>query len=170
MDMYYRLHVVPIKVPPLRDYKDDIPNLIENFIREANANFKTSVKRVNKKALSALMQYDYPGNVRQLRNVINQAVIMADGDTIKPEDIPAEIFSVNNENSEAGDVIPCLENETGLRSYHAEKEKMMEKFTREYFSALLRHSGGNMAATAKTAGISRVALYKIFKKFGISDV
>jgi transcriptional regulator with GAF, ATPase, and Fis domain len=169
MDMYYRLHVVPIKVPPLRDYKDDIPNLIENFIREANANFKTSVKRANKKALSALMQYDYPGNVRQLRNVINQAVIMADGDTIKPEDLPAEIFSANVVNPEPGDVTAFPENESDLRSYHAEKERIMEKFTREYFSTLLRQTGGNMAATAKIAGISRVALYKIFKKYGISE-
>lgn len=168
MDMYYRLHVVPIKVPPLRDYKDDIPNLIENFIKEANASYKTSVKRVNKKALSALMGYDYPGNVRQLRNVINQAVIMADGDTIKPEGLPAEIFRADDQplkSLEKG-MVPVF-NASDIRSYHSEKEELMEKFSKEYFTTLLEKTGGNMAATARIAGISRVALYKIFNKYGI---
>lgn len=168
MDMYYRLHVVPVKVPPLRDYRDDIPSLIENFIKEANSNYKTSTKRVNRKALTALMSYDYPGNVRQLRNFINQAVIMSDSDTIKPEDLPGEIFQSAPEEMSV-ELKPVSDNSKSLRSYHVEKEELMEKFTKEYFSALLEKTGGNMMATARNAGISRVALYKIFKKYGISE-
>ncbi len=91
MDMYYRLHVVPIYLPPLRNYKEEIPAIANNFVKEANDQFGTSVAAIAPRAIRLLSRYDYPGNVRQLRNFIQQAVIMADGDTIDIEDLPIEL-------------------------------------------------------------------------------
>ncbi|MGI6393263.1 MAG: sigma-54 interaction domain-containing protein [bacterium] len=169
MDMYYRLHVVPIAVPPLRSYKEDIPTLVDNFIKEANSNYNTSVKRISRKALSTLIDYDYPGNVRQLKNFITQAVIMADSETIRPENLPAEIFAKGDQATEKEGQFITNKEKSEFRNYLLEKEKIVEKFTKDYFSNLLRQTGGNIAETAKTAGISRVSLYKILKKFDISE-
>jgi len=168
MDMYYRLHVVPIKVPPLREYREDIPNLVENFIKEANSTFKTSIKNADAEALKALMKYDFPGNVRQLRNFINQAVIMADSSKISIKDLPDEIFAADN-NSKKNHEIFNFETDNEFASYHEEKEKVIERFTSNYFSTLLRKTSGNMMQSAKIAGISRVALYKIVNRYKIGQ-
>jgi len=152
----------------LREYLEDIPNLVENFIKEANSTFKTSIKNADAEALKALMKYDFPGNVRQLRNFINQAVIMADSSKISIKDLPDEIFAADN-NSKKNHEIFNFETDNEFASYHEEKEKVIERFTSNYFSTLLRKTSGNMMQSAKIAGISRVALYKIVNRYKIGQ-
>jgi len=159
MDIYYRLHVVPIIVPPLREYPEDIPLLVENFISESNRMFKTSVKGIDKTAIKTLTEYDFPGNVRQLRNFIQQAVIMSDSDKITIQDLPDEIIESRN---------PDQEKEFhSYGTYHEEKEKVLEDFTKRYFSQLIENNGGNIMQAAKKAGVSRVAFYKILNRYKI---
>jgi len=88
-DLYYRLNVFSIKLPPLRDRKDDLPLLIQAFIDEFNTRDHHTVKTVAPAAMKQLEQYDWPGNVRELRNVIERATILARGDVIEPSHLPA---------------------------------------------------------------------------------
>ena len=91
-DLYYRLKVVHIKVPPLRERRDDIPLLVHHFLEKAAEVNKIPVKRVSHEALKYLYQYDWVGNVRELENVIERAVILCDGDDVRPQDLPEELF------------------------------------------------------------------------------
>jgi two-component system NtrC family response regulator len=91
-DLYYRLKVVHIKVPPLRDRRDDIPLLVHHFLEKAAEANRIPVKRVSHEALKYLYQYDWVGNVRELENVIERAMILCDGDDVRPQDLPEELF------------------------------------------------------------------------------
>jgi two-component system NtrC family response regulator len=91
-DLYYRLKVVHIKVPPLRERRDDIPLLVHHFLEKAATANAIPVKSVNHEALKYLYQYDWTGNVRELENVIERAVILCDGDDVRPQDLPEELF------------------------------------------------------------------------------
>lgn len=174
LDMYYRLHVVPIVLPPLRDYKDDIPFIVNNFIKEANAKYNTRVIGIHKDALNLLMAYDYPGNVRQLRNFIQQAIIMADSEYIMVENLPDELGSaIKSINATGGSdsfvgVDAGLTKQKNYLSYKEEKEKAMSGFTHEYFTGLLEQNRGNIQKTARMSGISRVALYKLLERYNIN--
>jgi len=159
MDMYYRLNVVPIRVPSLRNYRKDIPLLVKNFIKDANSSYKTTIIDIDPDAMKILMKYNYPGNVRQLRNFVNQAAIMSEGRTISVKDLPDELNTDDKNDSEFS-----LEQ---FNSYHEEKEKIVENFTKNYFSALLKKNSGNIMKSARVAGISRVALYKIVNKYDL---
>ena len=162
MDMYYRLNVVPIRVPSLRNYRKDIPLLVKNFIKDANSNYKTSIRNIDPEAMKALMQYNYPGNVRQLRNFINQAAIMSESESITIDDLPEELLTKEKVVDE-----PVYEDIKDFSSYIEEKEKTVENFTRNYFSSLLKMTSGNVMKSARIAGISRVALYKIINKYDL---
>ena len=162
MDIYYRLHVVPIHIPPLREYKSDIPQLASNFLKGANLAYQTNVTKIDDAAMKILMNYDYPGNVRQLKNFINQAAIMSDDQIITPDDLPSEIFRDTTSETHDVDFMP-----RAGETYAEAKERILEQFSVSYFSDLLKQSGGNHALAAKKAGISRVALYKILSKYGL---
>ncbi|GAH49768.1 unnamed protein product, partial [marine sediment metagenome] len=95
-DLYYRLNVVLINLPPLRERKDDIPLLVEHFIRRYRSEFQGKLKHVPLETLYLLMRYNWPGNVRELENVIERAVVMGKGDTILPQDLPLEIQKISD--------------------------------------------------------------------------
>ncbi len=170
-DMYYRLHVVPIKIPPLREYKEDIPYLISNFIKEANSKFKTHIAGIEDDALKILQQYDFPGNVRQLRNFVQQAVIMADESYIKITDLPEELQNIEKtETTKVKTVESEIQNtEISIKPYNEMKEEVLSRFNKAYFRLLFEKTKGNIASSAKIADISRVAIYKIMKKYNIES-
>ncbi len=87
-DLYYRLNVIPIHLPPLRERKDDIPLLAKHFFKKHTGRLKIDIESISKRALSLFMSYDWPGNVRELENVIERSIILASGETITPEDLP----------------------------------------------------------------------------------
>ena len=88
-DLYYRLMVVPIDLPPLRDYPDSIPGMVKQFVRDANVRHGRSVVGLSDASLAALRQHGFPGNVRELRNIVERAVLMTDEARVEPADLPA---------------------------------------------------------------------------------
>src|SRR5690606_13739412 len=90
-DLYYRLNVLRIELPPLRDRPEDIPLLVDAFIRQATREHDLEPVRLSPDALAILMEYDWPGNVRELRNLVESMVVLAPGRVIRPEDIPPEV-------------------------------------------------------------------------------
>jgi len=153
-DLFYRLNVIPIEVPPLRARKDDIPLLVDHFIAIFCAENGKRVKTVSGEALAYFLNYDWPGNVRELRNMVERLVIMAPRDVIGPEDLP-----------------PPLRRKD-LVTEAAEKERSLKEardsFERAYILAELRAHDWNMTRTAERLGIERSHLYRKIKTYGIT--
>ncbi len=155
-DLYYRLNVLQVTVPPLRDRKDDVPLLIEHFIERCNGRLGTLIRGVDAKATKLLLDYHWPGNVRELENLVERAVVLADADVLGPEDLPDRLREPNDP------VATVLS--TG--------ELSIKKTTRFIEETLIRRAldktGGNRTAASKLLEIShRALLYKI-KDYGIS--
>jgi DNA-binding NtrC family response regulator len=140
-DLYYRINVIEIKVPPLRDRKDDIPLLAEAFLRECCSREKKKIT-LSADALSAFMEYPWPGNVRQLSNVIERAVVLSRGERIELTDLPPEIA-------------PAPENPAPVSS-----GKTLRELELQAIRDALQACNGNKSMTAKMLNISRKALYK----------
>ena len=143
-DLYYRLNVIEMRLPPLRQRKDDIPLLIEGFLRRCSDPGKREVKRLGEAALALLIDYQWPGNVRELENVIERAVTLARGETILPEDLPSGIRGT------AGSAIDVTVDGTLPLS---EVEKI-------YIRRILEKTGGNKYHTAQALRIDRKTLYR----------
>ncbi len=160
-DLYYRLAVVPLAMPPLRERREDIPELAGVFLKAAAASSGTSPRALGEDALAALRAYDWPGNVRQLRNAMDWATIMAPGDAKAP--ISAEMLP-----PEIGATAPV----TLHSSYSAEimalpLREARELFERDYLSSQLVRFGGNISKTAGFVGMERSALHRKLKSLGI---
>jgi len=162
-DLYYRLAVVPLVVPPLRTRREDIPELCELLLLQAVRDLKVAPRRINAEAMDLLMQYDFPGNIRELRNLIERACILSRG-----EEITAENFPVIAQSPTAGCVNP------GRTSSPGEIAKMLpDKFDlREFLEALeksliqraLKYANGAQAEAARRLGLSRSdVFYKLSK-------
>ena len=148
-DLFYRLNVIPIPVPPLRERKGDIPLLADYFIRQYAEEFGKDVPGLNKAALKLLVNHDWPGNVRELSNVLERAVLMSSSGLLSPGEIALE-------------EIPA-EGEFSLKSVSAEAEKST-------ITMALTRTGGNVTRAAKLLGISRVTLQKKMKKYSLRDL
>lgn len=155
-DLYYRLDVVKITIPPLRERKEDIPPLCDHFIKKfAKANNK-DIRGISREGFDAIMKYDFPGNVRELENIIERAVILCRGNQITTDDLPQNIFSPT-------DIRQSVEYESKTLE---SKVEALEK--REIFSALVK-SGWNQSKAARQLGLTdRKLRYKI-QKYGISQ-
>ncbi|NLW25669.1 MAG: sigma 54-interacting transcriptional regulator [Clostridia bacterium] len=145
-DLFYRLNVFPIKIPPLRERKDDIPLLIDYFISKFNSAFNQSKKGVSDEALEFLLRYNYPGNVRELENAIEYAFIKGKSEFILLEDLPENMNMSNN--------ISYFEKLADVEKYHIQQ--------------ILKKYGGNKQKTAKALGITRKTLYDKIEKYNIS--
>jgi two-component system, NtrC family, nitrogen regulation response regulator NtrX len=155
-DLYFRLNVIPIFVPPLRDRQDDIPLLADHFMALMAAEYGRRPKRLAPEAVARLQHYPWPGNVRELRNVIERLMIMVPGDTITAQDLAflghdgmhAPIAPVDDV------AIPLAE--------------ARERFERDYILQALQTQNGNISRTAEVLGVERSNLYKKMKAFGIA--
>jgi len=154
-DLFYRLSVIPIEVPPLRTRTDDIPPLVDHFIRVFSTENGKRVKTLSGEALAYFLAYDWPGNVRELRNMVERLVIMAPRDVIEAEDLPAPLRPKERW-GEAGEA-----RERTLR-------EARDGFERAYILAELRASDWNMTRTAERLGIERSHLYRKIKAYGIT--
>jgi two-component system nitrogen regulation response regulator NtrX len=154
-DLFYRLSVIPIEVPPLRTRTDDIPLLIDHFIRLFSAENGKRIKTLSGEALAYFLAYDWPGNVRELRNMVERLVIMAPRDVIEAEDLPAPLRPKERW-GEAG--------ETSQRTLREARDG----FERAYILAELRATDWNMTRTAERLGIERSHLYRKIKAYGIT--
>jgi two-component system nitrogen regulation response regulator NtrX len=154
-DLFYRLNVIPIVVPPLRQRKEDIPLLVEHFIRVFSLENGKRPKTMSVEALAYFLSYDWPGNVRELRNMVERLVIMSPRQVIGPEDLPP----------------PLRPKEEGLRADQIKERTLKdarEAFERAYILAELRAQDWNMTRTSERLGIERSHLYRKLKAYGIT--
>lgn len=154
-DLYYRLNVIEIKIPPLRERKDDIPLLVSHFIRRLSEENKKKIKGVDNNAMGILMQYPWHGNVRELKNVIERAIVLCEGDVISPSELPDKI-------KKTGSVKDEFHGTTYLKTSISEYEKNL-------IQNLYSSQHKNKEDTARILGIDLATLYRKLKKYGIED-
>lgn len=159
-DLFYRVSVVPIHIPPLRQRKDDIPALVRHFIEEFNRKLNRSIRGITPEALDALGQYDWPGNVRELRNVLERIAILEDPKLIRIEHLPMEI-------AKRVDTPLGMEDSLTRLPYHIAKGQMIQTFERRYLLGLLQRFEGNISRCSEAAAIDRSSLHRLLKKHRI---
>ena len=162
-DLYYRLNVVPIQVPPLRDRRDDIPLLVRFFMERTAESAGRPLRKIGEDAIAAMQAYDWPGNVRELRNVIERLLIMAPGD---PEDpIGADMLPAG-----IGTGPPVTGDwDKGSEIMGLPLREAREIFEREYLQAQVMRFGGNVSRTAAFVGMERSALHRKLKFLGVQN-
>jgi two-component system, NtrC family, response regulator AtoC len=166
-DLFFRLNVFPIRLPPLRDRGDDLPLLIDYFARRFAAELDKPVPAVAPEALDVLRRYPWPGNVRELQSVLKQALLRMKGAVLTPEDLPAGV-EVTAPRAAAGfdwDGYVRDRVESGSQNLYAEALTLME---REVLVRVLRHTGGNQVQTALILGITRGSLRNKIRQLNIS--
>ena len=157
-DLYYRLNVIPVLIPPLRERKEDIPLLIEHFVKKFCQENNKQLMKFSKKALELCMSYDWPGNVRELENAVENAIVLGEGNAILPEFLPLNIYSFSNRALEKN----FLDNLQG-DSYR----KKIEFAERLVIREAIENADGNKSIAAKNLNISlRTMRYKI-KKYAL---
>ncbi len=160
-DLFYRLNVVPIKVPPLRDRREDIPLMARHFMMRSSEAARLSQREIGEDAMAALQTYSWPGNVRQLRNVIDWLLIMAPGEAREPiraDMLPNEITAI------APTVVKW---DKGSEIMTLPLRDAREVFEREYLLAQVTRFGGNISRTAAFVGMERSALHRKLKSLGV---
>lgn len=166
-DLYYRLSVVKIFIPPLRERPDDIAFLIERFL--ANGKFNQlpdgslKVSRVEDDALKMLTRYQWPGNVRELVNILERIVPMVDGNSITGQHVSFMFQEMEREDEEATEKMTV---DMGLPFKEA-KQKIVEQFEKDYLESLLKRNHYNISRTAREAGVDRKHIRNLLKKYGI---
>ncbi len=162
-DLYYRLNVVPVMLPPLEQRREDIPMLADHFAARYAAERRVATPEISAEAIAALQAYDWPGNVRQLRNVIERTIILAPGDRIGRIDadmLPPELLSGQAE------IVPG----NAARSIMGTPlREARETFEREYLRVQIRRFSGNISRTATFIGMERSALHRKLKSLGLAD-
>jgi two-component system response regulator AtoC len=140
-DLYYRLNVVPVQVPPLRDRREDIPRLVQHFVRKFARECHRDVRAVSAGALDALTRYDWPGNVRELENVIQRAVVLVSGPVIHLEDVPLDVAMPETVSLLARDTLPLRD--------------ACDQFERQYVLRVLERTHWNVSRAARQLGVHR---------------
>jgi len=176
-DLYYRLNVIPIQIPPLRDRKEDIPILVNYFIDLFNQKYRRSIQEVSTRALALLVEYPWPGNVRELRNALEYAFVCSKGTVLERPVLPVEIQSWRGERAMARmertplDPPPPRRNGRGkVRDEAGETAAHAAPENREQFLELLERFRGNRSLLAKELGIGRTTLWRKLKGLGIEEV
>ena len=173
-DLYYRLSVVSIKIPPLRERREDIPELLESYLEHFCGRFTRSITRVREDAKSSLVRYDWPGNVRELINVMERAVLLCTGEEITLAEMP-EIISrlpgdAHSGTAPAGSpvVSDCLLPARLIKKPWREvRKEMVNVFEKQYVAGLLRLTGGRVGETARRAGMEPRSLHEKMKRHGL---
>ncbi|HXV22163.1 MAG TPA: sigma-54 dependent transcriptional regulator [Desulfuromonadales bacterium] len=154
-DLFYRLNVMNIHLPPLRERREDIPLLAAHFIRQQNARFGTSIRGLTPDALKAAKEFDWPGNIRQLQNVIEASLAMENGDYLSLPVLAQFIDTgTDAETVDAGQA-------------ESDYAAALARFERDYLKGLLQKTGGNIEAAAREAGMNMATIYRKLKKYEI---
>ncbi len=162
-DLFHRLNVVPISVPPLADRRDDIPDLVNHFVNQFSQVSGLPTRMIGDDAMAALQAHDWPGNVRQLRNNVERLLILASGDA-------STVITANMLPSEIGSSTPPAINGSGGQHLMAlPLREAREVFEREYLKAQVSRFGGNISRTAEFVGMERSALHRKLKLLGVGS-
>jgi len=162
-DFFYRLNVFPIRLPSLRERKEDIPGLVHYFIRRYSEETGLNVLHISAEAMRILMSYDWPGNVRELENVIHRAVILAEGTTIRPQDIQIEGFEDMHDLFKTPGNIEELKRLKGCL-----KRKAIEEIEKNFLIDALKRNDYNITKAAQDVGMQRTNFHSMMRKYRIS--
>ena len=162
-DLYYRLNVIPIELPSLKERKDDIPLLVQHFVKEASelTNAK-ELTRMDGDALNILIEYSWPGNIRELKNITERLCIMANNNHITLDDIPPDI---------RGAEVSLATNTAWANSldFKNAKEKWLEHFEKEYLENALKKYSGNISRAAEKSGVNRRTFHRLMQKHQLAN-
>ncbi len=150
-DLYYRISVFPITLPPLRERKEDIPLLITHFIEKFNKEMGKSINNISPQAMKVLMNYFYPGNIRELRNIIEHAFVCSRGNTVLPEHLPKELVHA----AEQLEIAP--------------EGSSLNRVEKKWILSVLEKSGWRYQEAARQLGISRTTLWRKLKAYGLTE-
>lgn len=161
-DLYFRLKVLPIYVPPLRERKDDILLLVKHFIHKYNAELKKNVHHIPQETERLLLEYQWPGNIRELKNVIERAVLITSNDTLEPElvaniDTEKKVVTVDMDFKDSGEIDGNL----NIRS--------LSNIEKQHIERVLRETAWKRTEAAKILGINRTTLYNKIKEYGLDQ-
>ena len=166
-DLYYRLNVIPLTVPPLRDRADDIPLLATHFLEKARASSGTRIKGFSTEAMAKLIAYPWPGNVRELKNIVERLVGTVDADLVRLEHLPPNIAQAAPAVSDLG-IGPVPENVEQLKdSKRRLKDKVYERVERAFVIRALEQTGWNITQAATLVGMQRTYFHALMRKYGI---
>jgi len=146
-DLYYRLNVICISVPPLRERRDDIPLLVNHFINDYNKMLNKNIRNYDDKALAVLLDYDWPGNIRELRNVIERTALLSNSELITTADIPLEIAGTNGK--------------LNMAKINVLDPMPLDRLINLYTKNILSRYKNNKTKAASTLGITRQRLRRI---------
>jgi len=158
-DLYYRLNVFPIHIPPLRERIEDIPQMVELFLAELNREHQKNIQGVRPEVLDALASYNWPGNIRELKNLVERAYILEQGEVLSAASFPAELFR-------PGGVRADKLLGPGVTLAQA-RDRAVESLERNYLNQALGLHRGRIKQTATQAGITTRQLHKLMKKYGL---
>ncbi len=162
-DLYYRVGVMTIELPPLRSYKDNLSILAQVFLQQAAQKHDRRVETIAPKAMELLNGYDFPGNMRELKNALEHAVIMTSTHEVRPEDLPRSLHGARP--SAPG---PTPRGREKGRTLAEMREEWLSAPERQYLAGLLEESAGKVDEAAKKAGVNRVTFYRLMKKHGVT--
>jgi two-component system response regulator AtoC len=148
-DLFYRLNVVTLYLPPLAERKEDIPLLVSRFIGKYSRPFGKKVRCISGQALDILMHYNFPGNVRELENIIQRALALAEGDVIRPTDLPTDLQGLE------------------FDSFEGEGLSTLEEMERQHIVRVLEKTGHNKGLSSKILNLPRTTLWRKMKKYGL---
>ncbi|MBN1480048.1 sigma-54-dependent Fis family transcriptional regulator [candidate division KSB1 bacterium] len=158
-DLYYRLNVFPIEIPPLRERAGDIPLLVEQFIKKLNRFYGRMTHGIDTEVVEALQKYSWPGNIRELENIIERAYIIETTNVLTRKSFPSELFQ-----PEARATTACVDTSLTLEQI---RTREVERIERTYLKELLKNQKGRIGPTAQAAGIGSRQLHKLLKKYGL---
>jgi transcriptional regulator with PAS, ATPase and Fis domain len=158
-DLYYRLNVVKIWLPPLRERRQDIPLLVEHFIKSSPSASKKGIDGVRSEALKVMLDYEWPGNIRELQNVLERAIAISGAGPLGLESLPGEILNYTRHR-----YFPQI---SSAKSYRRVKREILDALQREYLGEVLKDTNGNVTRAARLTGLSRAHLQELLKRHHI---
>jgi DNA-binding NtrC family response regulator len=169
-DLFYRLRVVPIAIPPLRERPEDVALLAHHFLKRywrQHRGAESRMPALTPETISALQAYSWPGNVRELQNAIEHTVVLLEpGQTVQPTDVPLHGAPRSKQSADASGGLQ-MPSDLLQESYHAARDRVISEFERRYIEELVAAAEGNMSKAARIAGVDRTTLYRLMERHGL---
>jgi two-component system response regulator HydG len=155
-DLWFRLRVVPVRLPPLRERREDIPLLVEHFVRKHSVRLDRPPLPLDAAALRAVLDHGWPGNIRELEHAIERGLLLAQGETITLADLPPELT-------------PAAASEPGAGGADGRYRRARDTWEQKFLEELLREAGGSVGKAAEAAGLHRSTLYEKLARHGLVE-
>ncbi|HEX8118866.1 MAG TPA: sigma-54 dependent transcriptional regulator, partial [Pyrinomonadaceae bacterium] len=167
-DLFYRLQVVTVEIPALRERREDIPVLADNFARQAAERYGLPPRTLAPSALRKLVEYHWPGNVRELRNAVERSLILAEGDEVTSKDLPEEIGGASGKSAKVESAAPAIEPGALAVPFTSDFREDRREFERRYIARCLEETGGNVTRAAAILGMHRQSLQHKLRELGLA--